>query len=117
MDSCNPLLALMFFNERGIPSPPGIFDRGVKRMPLYADYCQMCIRMAEVVATADPASLAAIIEEFEAHELIPHAARMRIVLAQWTGDSAHLDRARPVLDRLGDRQFLRRLETVAATLP
>lgn len=112
----NLCLALMFFNERDIPSPPGIFDRAVKRMPLYADYCQMCIRMAEAVATTDSASLAGIIEEFEAHGLIPHAARTRIVLAQWTGDRTHLERSRPVLERLGDRQFLRRLETVATTL-
>jgi hypothetical protein len=41
---------------------------------------------------------------------------MRIVLAQRTSDRAQLERARPVLERLGDRQFLRRLEEVAATL-
>jgi class 3 adenylate cyclase len=48
---------------------------------------------------------------------LPHAhgndaARMRIVLAQRTGDRAQLDRARPVLERLGDRHFLRRLQEV-----
>jgi hypothetical protein len=42
---------------------------------------------------------------------------MRIVLARRTGDRAQLERARPVLERLGDRQFLRRLELVAAELP
>jgi hypothetical protein len=41
---------------------------------------------------------------------------MRIVLAQRTGDRAHLEPARPVLERLGDRQFLRRLEAVQAAL-
>jgi hypothetical protein len=41
---------------------------------------------------------------------------MRIVLAQMTGDPAPLAQARPVLERLQDRQFLRRLEEVTATL-
>jgi hypothetical protein len=41
---------------------------------------------------------------------------MRIVLAQRTGDHEPLERARLVLERLGDRQFLHRLEEVAATL-
>jgi hypothetical protein len=54
------------------------------------------------------------IDDAEAHGLIPHAARMRIVLAQRTGDRAQLERARPVLERLGDKQFLRKLEAVVA---
>jgi hypothetical protein len=41
---------------------------------------------------------------------------MRIVLAQCTGDASQLERARPVLERLGDRQFLRRLEEVQRAL-
>jgi hypothetical protein len=41
---------------------------------------------------------------------------MRIVLAQRTGDWLHLERARPVLELVGDQQFLRRLEEVAAML-
>jgi len=41
---------------------------------------------------------------------------MRIVLAQHTGDLAQLERARTVLERLEDRQFLCRLEEVSAAL-
>ncbi len=41
---------------------------------------------------------------------------MRIVLAQRTGDCTQLERTRPVLERLEDRQFLRQLEEVAAAL-
>jgi hypothetical protein len=41
---------------------------------------------------------------------------MRIVLAQRTGDPTPLARARPVLERLGDRQFLGRLEEVQRAL-
>jgi hypothetical protein len=52
----------------------------------------------------------------DARRLIAHAARMRIVLAQRTGDPAPLERARPVLERLGDRQFLRRLDEAERAL-
>jgi hypothetical protein len=41
---------------------------------------------------------------------------MRIVLAEMTSDPAPLEQARAVLEQLQDRQFLRRLEEVAATL-
>jgi hypothetical protein len=41
---------------------------------------------------------------------------MRIVLAQRTGGRMLLERARPVLVRLGDRQFLRRLQEVKGAL-
>jgi hypothetical protein len=41
---------------------------------------------------------------------------MRIVLAQRLGDPTPLARAQPVLERLGDRQFLRRLEEVQRAL-
>ena len=48
--------------------------------------------------------------------MIAHAARMRIVLARRTGDRTQLERARPMLEQIGDRQFLRRLEEVASAL-
>jgi hypothetical protein len=74
------------------------------------------VRVAKALASGDDARLAVAIEEAEADQLIPHAARMRIVLAQRTGELSHLGRARPVLARLGDRQFMRRLEEVQAAL-
>jgi hypothetical protein len=61
--------------------------------------------------------LADAIDQAKRRGLVPHAARIRIVLAQRTGDRAHLARARMILEQLGDRQFLRRLERVAADLP
>jgi hypothetical protein len=48
--------------------------------------------------------------------MIAQTARLRIVLAQRTGDKAQIERARHVLEQMGDRQFLRRLEDVAAAL-
>lgn len=110
-------LALMFLNERNIVSPPTIFDVEVFQEARFVDFTNPIVHVAEALASDDPTRLAAAIDEAEAHKLIPHAARMRIVLAQRTCDRTHLDRARPVLERLGDRQFLRRLEAVAATLP
>jgi hypothetical protein len=72
--------------------------------------------MAAAIAAGDGAALARAIEEAEQRHLAPHAARVRVVLAEMTGDPAPLERARPVLERLGDRQFLRRLDEVAAGL-
>lgn len=112
------IFALIFFCERGLPSPDPILDAfRLFTEKLCYDSSMPMLHVAEAVASNDPALLEDAIEEVEAHKLIPHAARMRIVLAQWTGDRAHLERARPVLERLGDRQFLRRLEAVEATLP
>jgi len=60
--------------------------------------------------------LAATIDAVEALGRVPDSARLRIVLAEMSGDPSPLDLARPVLERLEDRQFLRRLEEVAASL-
>jgi hypothetical protein len=48
--------------------------------------------------------------------MIAQAARLRIVLAQRTGDRTQLERARLLLEQIGDRQFLRRLEEVTIEL-
>ena len=73
-------------------------------------------QIAQALLDDDNAALSAAIDEAEAHGLVVHAARMRIVLAQRTGDRAQLAAARPVLERLEDRRFLRRLEEVEALL-
>jgi class 3 adenylate cyclase len=104
---------LLFFVERGLPAPAWLiqraWDQGGDRLTPLAE-------LAEALTSSDGARLAAAIDAAEAGHLVPLAARMRIVLAQRTGDAAQLARARPVLERLGDRQFLRRLEEVAAAL-
>jgi len=56
--------------------------------------------------------LAQTVDAAEAAQFIVHAALMRIVLAQRTGDRSQLERSRGVLERIQDRQFLRRLEEV-----
>jgi class 3 adenylate cyclase len=104
---------LQFFPERGLPAPEWLIqrarDEGSVRLTMLAE-------LAEAVTSGDDARLAAAIEAAEACHWVPLAARMRIVLAQCTGDASQLERARPVLERLGDRQFLRRLEDVQHAL-
>ncbi len=104
---------LVYFDEHGLPAPGWLIEAernsGAAATDALAD-------TAEALASGDNVRLAAAIDEAEVRHLIPHAARMRIVLAQQTGDPAPLERARPVLERLGDRQFLRRLEEVHGTL-
>jgi hypothetical protein len=70
------------------------------------------VQVAEAVVEDDAKQLAFAIDEVERHGLIPHAARMRIVLAQVGGDPAPVRQARPVLERLEDRRFLRRLQAL-----
>jgi hypothetical protein len=72
--------------------------------------------VAKAIRDRDPVQLAAEIDVVEAHGRVPDTARLRIVLAEMTDDPAPLEQARPVLEQLGDRQFLRRLEEVAASL-
>ncbi|MGO8947997.1 MAG: ATP-binding protein [Ktedonobacterales bacterium] len=108
-----PRWVLEYLAERGLPAPVWLIQKfretGFVLDNAYTD-------VVEAVTAGDNARLAAAIEAAEARHLIVLAARARIVLAQRTGDRAPLDRARPVLEALGDRQFLRRLEEVAAAL-
>jgi class 3 adenylate cyclase len=100
---------LAFFVERGLPAP----ERLIQRVRDQGDvFHSMLAELADAVASGDGARLAAAIEAAEAYPAVPVAARVRIVLAQRTGDTSPLERARPVLEQLGDRQFLRRLEEV-----
>jgi hypothetical protein len=113
----NSTLVLMFLNERATPPQPTVLSvarHSASTIP--ADCLVRSLAIAEALAADDDALLAAAIDDAEAHGLVPHAARMRIVLAQRTGDRSQLERARLVLERLGDRQFLRRLEEVHAAL-
>jgi hypothetical protein len=111
------ILITMFLSERGLLLPPTLLDLlATHPLARYHDaFCQ-CTAIALALAGGDETQVAEAIAEAEIHGLISHAARMRLVLAQRTGDRSHLERARPVLELLGDRQFLQRLEEVAAML-
>jgi hypothetical protein len=107
----------MFLNERGVSAPSAFLnDTQARARAEKIDPHVRTVHIAQALAAADHACLARAIDDAEAHGLIPHAARMRIVLAQRTDDRTQLERARRALEQLGDRQFLRRLERVAAVL-
>jgi hypothetical protein len=104
---------LEYFVDRGLPAPDWLIERN---QALGLDSAHAYAVLAQALTAGDDAQLAAAIEAAEARHMTPLAARARITLAQRTGDRAQLDRARLVLEALGDRQFLRRLEEVAAAL-
>ena len=108
-------LSLMFLSERNRSASTAFLDAArAEAEAVHWDAPFRCMEIAEALAAGDNAQLASAIDEAEAHGLLPHAARMRVVLAEQTGDRLYLERARPVLEGLGDRLFLRRLEVVAA---
>lgn len=108
---------LVFLNERGIPAPRVLIARLralISSLPI--DQIIRNLEIADALAQEDDVRLSIAIEEAEAHGLIAHAARLRLILARRTGDPIQLELARPVLEQIGDRQFLRRLEKVSAAL-
>jgi len=105
---------LMFLSERAIRTPRELLsaaaaEANAEQVP----FPLLCLTIAEALSADDDARLATALEEAERGGMVAHVARMRIIVAQRCCDLAQLERARPVLQRLGDRQFLRRLEEVA----
>jgi class 3 adenylate cyclase/tetratricopeptide (TPR) repeat protein len=108
---------LMFLSERGVRAPPSLLEAaGTEARAEQIAFPLHCVEIAEALAAEDNTRLAAAIDGAEAGSMLPHAARIRIVLAQRACDRSQLEQARPVLERLGDRQFLRRLGEVEAAL-
>jgi class 3 adenylate cyclase len=108
---------LMFLSERGIRAPRELLEAAAAEAHAeQVPFPLLCLAIAEALAAEDDARLAAALEDAEQGGLAAHAARVRVVLAQRSGDRAQLERARPVLQRLGDQQFLRRLEEVASSI-
>src|SRR5215831_4352376 len=108
---------LMLFNEHGVHAPRVLIAQEHYWLSWGSSVLRsQCIEIAEALAAEDLARLAAAIDEAETAGLLTHAARMRVVLAQRMGDRAQLERARSVLERLGDRRFLRRLAEITVAL-
>jgi hypothetical protein len=108
---------LIFLNERNLTAPSAFLEAARAQSEATTwDALHWCVVVAEALAAGDHAELASAIDEAEIHGLVPHAARMRIVLAEHTADRSILERARSTLERLGDHLFLRRLEAVAVRL-
>jgi class 3 adenylate cyclase/predicted ATPase len=105
---------MMLFTEHGQIPPDALMDQ---EGDYFAD--DMTLRasnIARALRAGDNLALAQAIDEAEEHQLAVHAARMRIVLAERSGDLSQLARARPFLERLGDQLFLRRLDEVEKML-
>lgn len=102
-----------FNNERGLVSTseeiaaaatnPSAKDSGV-------------VAVATALRNADHAALAACIADLDADVRWVTAARLRVVLAERTGDGAALAQARAALETLRDHRFLRRLTGVESRL-
>jgi hypothetical protein len=114
----SPILCVwvvLYLVEHGFPAPAALMAAARER-GLIGNLDEALAEVVEGLTSGDTARLAAAIDAAESRHLVVHAARMRIILAQRSGDLAPLARARPVLERLGDRQFLRRLEEVQDAL-
>jgi hypothetical protein len=104
----------MFLSERGLRAPRELLEAAASEAHAeQVPFPLLCLTIAQALSADDDARLAAALEEAERGGVVAHVARMRIVLAQRSGNRRQLEQARPVLQRLGDRQFLRRLEEVA----
>lgn len=102
-------LPIMLFSEYEQCPPEELFKQG----DYYKDDMTLqAAKVARALMANDNVALEQAIDEAEAHQLIIHAAHMRIVLAKRTGDPRHLERARAVLEPLGDKLFLRKLHEV-----
>jgi hypothetical protein len=110
-----PECVLFYLVERDLPIPSSLIEV-VRAHRVTGQTSDLVIAVAEALTSGDTLRLAAAIDAAEAGHLVVFAAHMRVVLAQRTGDPTPLARARPVLERLGDRQFLRRLEEVQRAL-
>lgn len=106
------LIPLLFLNEHGVP----MSEDAILGLDEEGHGYRYWREGALALASNDTARLEHAINEAEAHGLIPHAARMRIVLAQRSGKLAPLMSVRPVFERLGDQQSLRRLQDVVSAL-
>ncbi|HEY1348590.1 MAG TPA: hypothetical protein VGF67_03055 [Ktedonobacteraceae bacterium] len=103
-------LYMMFFSENEFCPPDSVMELST----YYADDLTMrASNIVKALRANENEALARAIDEAEAHQLIVHAARMRIVLARRTGDLSQIERARPVLERLEDRLFLRKAQIIA----
>ena len=107
-----PGLIVSMYSEYGLQAPQKFMQGAV----FQNDMTTWCVRIAQALLDNDNTRLAQAIDDAEAHHLVVHAARMRVVLAQRTGDRTQLERARTVLERLQDRYYLRKLEEVEAAI-
>jgi hypothetical protein len=104
---------MLLFTEHGLCPPDDLMKMGDY---FGDDLTVQATKIVRALAAGDDQALSQAIDEAEEHQLALHAARMRIILAKRTGDLSQLERARPLLEHLGDRLFLRSLREVERQL-
>lgn len=107
---------LIFCMERDLPFPQELIEHAQAEIFGSGDTFKRNAEMASAMLNNDSKRLRQIIEEMAHKQETVHVTRMRIVLAERTGDRAQLEHARPILEGLQDRQALRRLNDVAERL-
>lgn len=98
-----------FNNERGVVSPPELLAAAATNG---SGLGSGVLEVARALHEGDNAALAGCVGELDRNLHRVTAARLRIVLAERTGDLSYLTEAQPVLVALHDRRFLRRLEKI-----
>ncbi len=109
-------LWMMFLSEHGFVTPDSVEAAVIRQEIDLKRFIVPAYEIARALKSDDNEQLSEAIDGAENAQLIVHAARMRIVLAQRTGDRSQLDRAREVLERIQDRRFLRRLAEVEGVI-
>ncbi|GHO75953.1 hypothetical protein KSD_37240 [Ktedonobacter sp. SOSP1-85] len=107
---------LLFCLERNLAFPEELITNTQSDGLGSSDSFKQYIEAAYALLNNDNERFARALEKLEQYQEVVHAARLDIVLAERTGDRRYLDMARPTLERLQDRQFLRRLNDVAERL-
>ncbi|EFH86759.1 ATP-binding protein [Ktedonobacter racemifer] len=109
-------IILLFCLERNLPFPEELIPNTQTDLFGSGNSFKQDIEIAYAILTDDNERFARALEKLEQYQEVVHAARLDIVLAERTGDRRYLGMARPILERLQDRQFLRRLNDVAERL-
>jgi hypothetical protein len=109
------LMLVMFLSEHGVVSPEALLTLPMND-PWAARLNQGIMSIAQALAAADDDALAAAINEAERYDIVVHAARMRLILAERTRDLAQLERAHAILERIGDRVATRRAREALVAL-
>ena len=106
---------LLLYNEHGLSAPPVSLSERDSHV-LHGSAPHWVLEINRALRDGDSVRLERAINEVEASHRIVHAARMRIILAQRTGDRSHLKHAREVFRLLGDRRSLRKLKEIEVAL-
>jgi len=107
------LPAMMELTESGIPIDLRDIERArLDGAHIEVPFIEVWRGSARALATHDAPSLVTAIAQAERHQMVYHAARMRVYQARMTHDTVPLALARPLFEQLRDRQSLREVHEV-----